>query len=605
MESVLKTKLHEVDVCVIGGGIGGMFTAISAARHGAKVALMHDRPVLGGNASSEIRMWISGAGTRVRDLQETGIMEELLLENMHRNPKRNFSVWDALLYEMVRFEENIDLMLNCACCEAKAENGHIESVKGFQLTTYTWHEVRAKIFVDSSGDSILAPLVGAEYKVGREARSEYGEEFGLDVADNHTMGMSIMLQCRQTDHPVSYTPPAWAFDFPDDDAMHNKPHNLYAINTNFYWIELGGMRNSIDDTEEIRDELLKIAFGVWDHIKNHGDHGAENWELEWVSFLPGKRESRRYVGDYVLTQQDVENCTPFPDVVAYGGWQIDNHLPGGFYMDAKGGAHLQKRRLSEPYPIPLRSLYSKNVDNLMFAGRNISASHVAFSSTRVMGTIGVIGQAVGTAAAIAAKENLLPRQAAQQKITQIQNALLEDDCFLPGLRRTPSPLAQAATLSCDYGDCSNLLNGLDRRIWGNDNGYYGKTNKAITYTFDQPTHVEGVRLVLDSDLDREYTEGNPDGLHTSAVLFFPASHNNTTFGFPACLIKRYRIEVQGEDGSWDVALEISDNHQRFVKHTLDVTAKAVRFVPLSTYHSETKTEDYGSSTAHIFNFEVF
>lgn len=274
-------------------------------------------------------------------------------------------------------------------------------------------------------------------------------------------------------------------------------------------------------------------------------------------------------------------------------------------MDAKGGAHLQKRRLSEPYPIPLRSLYSKNVDNLMFAGRNISASHVAFSSTRVMGTIGVIGQAVGTAAAIAAKENLLPRQAAQQKITQIQNALLEDDCFLPGLRRTPSPLAQAATLSCDYGDCSNLLNGLDRRIWGNDNGYYGKTNKAITYTFDQPTHVEGVRLVLDSDLDREYTEGNPDGLHTSAVLFFPASHNNTTFGFPACLIKRYRIEVQGEDGSWDVALEISDNHQRFVKHTLDVTAKAVRFVPLSTYHSETKTEDYGSSTAHIFNFEVF
>ena len=605
MGSKLNTKVHEVDVCVIGGGIGGMFTAISAARHGAKVALMHDRPVLGGNASSEIRMWISGAGTRVRDLQETGIMEELLLENMHRNPKRNFSVWDALLYEMVRFEDNIDLMLNCACCEAKAENGHIESVKGFQLTTYTWHEVHAKIFVDSSGDSILAPLVGAEFKVGREAKSEYNEEFGLEVADNHTMGMSIMLQCRQTDHPVSYTPPAWAFDFPDDEAMHNKPHDLYAINTNFYWIELGGLRNSIDDTEEIRDELLKIAFGVWDHIKNHGDHGAENWELEWVSFLPGKRESRRYVGDYVLTQQDVENCTPFADVVAYGGWQIDNHLPGGFYMDAKGGGHLQKRRLSEPYPIPLRSLYSKNIDNLMFAGRNISASHVAFSSTRVMGTIGVIGQAVGTAAAIAAKENLLPRQAAQQKITQIQDALLEDDCFLPGLRRKPSALAQIATLSCDYGDCSNLLNGLDRRIWGNDNGYYGKTNKAITYTFEKPTYVEGVRLVLDSDLDREYTEGNSDGLHTSAVLFFPASHNNTTFGFPKCLIKQYRIEVQGEDGAWQTALEVKENHQRFIKHKLCTTTKAVRFVPLSTYHSETKTTDYGSSTAHIFNFEVF
>ena len=385
MNEILKTKRHSVDVCVIGGGIGGMFTAISAARHGAKVALMHDRPVLGGNASSEIRMWISGAGTRVRDLQETGIMEELQLENMYRNPKRNWSIWDALLYEKVRFEPNIDLILNCTCNDAKTENGVIKSVKGFQLTTYIWHEVEAKIFVDSSGDSILAPLTGAEYKVGREAKSEYGEEFGLDFDDNHTMGMSILLQCRETDHLVEFTPPSWAYDFPDDDSMNNKPHNIYAINTNFYWIELGGMQNSIDDTEEIRDELLKIAFGVWDHMKNHGDHGAECWELEWVGFLPGKRESRRYVGDYVLTQHDVENCPRFEDTVAYGGWQIDNHLPGGFHMDAKGGGHLQKKRLSEPYCIPMRSLYSKNIENLMFAGRNISASHVAFSSTRVIG----------------------------------------------------------------------------------------------------------------------------------------------------------------------------------------------------------------------------
>ena len=604
-KEALKVKQHNVDVCVIGGGIGGMFTAISAARHGARVALMHDRPVLGGNASSEIRMWISGAGTRVRDLQETGIMEELQLENMYRNPKRSYVEWDALLYEMVRFEPNIDLMLNCTCTDAKTENGVIQSVKGFQLTTYTWHEVTAKIFVDSSGDSILAPLTGAEYRVGREAKAEHGEEFGLDVADNHTMGMSILLQCRETDHPVSYTPPAWAYDFPTDDDMKNKPHNIYAINTNFYWIELGGMQNSIDDTEEIRDELLKIAYGVWDHMKNHGDHGAENWELEWVSFLPGKRESRRYVGDYVLTQHDVESCPRFADTVAYGGWQIDNHLPGGFYMDAKGGAHLQKRRLSEPYSIPLRSLYSKNISNLMFAGRNISASHIAFSSTRVMGTIGTIGQAVGTAAAIAVQNGLTPREAAQTKIGEIQKALMEDDCFLPGFKREPSELTQRATLTADYGDPSNLLNGTDRRIWGNDNGYFGKTNKAITYTFEQPTDVNGVRLVFDSDLDREYTDGNPDALHTSSTLFFPSSYHNTTFGFPKCMIKHYRIEVQDEKGEWRTAIEVQDNHQRFVKHTLGVQVKAVRFVPLSTYHSERKTEDYGSSTAHLFNFEVF
>ena len=605
MSELLKTKKHSVDVCVIGGGIGGMFTAISAARHGAKVALMHDRPVLGGNASIEIRMWISGAGTRVRDLQETGIMEELQLENMYRNPKRNYSIWDALLYEMVRFEPNIDLILNCTCTDAVTDGSIVKSIKGFQLTTYLWHEVEAKIFVDSSGDSILAPLTGAEYRVGREAKSEYGEEFGLDVADNHTMGMSILLQCRETDHPVKYTPPTWAYDFPDDEAMNNKPHNIYAINTNFYWIELGGMQNSIDDTEEVRDELLKIAFGVWDHMKNHGDHGAENWELEWVGFLPGKRESRRYVGDYVLTQQDVELCPRFADTVAYGGWQIDNHLPGGFHMNAKGEGHLQKRRLSEPYSIPLRSLYSKNIENLMFAGRNISASHVAFSTTRVMGTIGVIGQAVGTAAAIATKYGLTPREACSKKIAEIQATLMDDDCFLSGFRREPSALTKAATLTADYGDASALLNGIDRRIWGNDNGYFGKTNKAITYTFDTPTAVNGVRLVFDSDLDREYTYGNPDALHTSTTLFFPKSYNNTTFGFPTCLVKSYKIEVMDNNGNWTTSIEVRDNHQRFIKHNLNVKTKGVRLIPLTTYHSETKTTDYGSSTAHIFNFELF
>lgn len=605
MSSPLTTVVHNTDVCVVGGGIGGMFTAISAARHGAKVVLMQDRPVLGGNASSEIRMWISGAGTRVRDLQETGIMEELQLENMHRNPRRNFTTWDALLYEMVRFEPNIELLLNCTCCDATMDGSRIESVRGFQLTTYKWHEVHAKIFVDSSGDSILAPLTGAEYKVGREAKSEYNEEFGLEQADNHTMGMSILIQCRETDHPISYTPPAWAYDFPDDDAMNNKPHDLHAINTNFYWVELGGMQDSIGDTEEVRDELLKIAFGVWDHMKNHGDHGAENWDLEWIGFLPGKRESRRYVGDYVLTQHDVENCTPFVDTIAYGGWQIDNHLPGGFRMDAKGGAHLQKRRLSEPYPIPFRSLYSHNIENLMFAGRNISASHVAFSSTRVMGTIGLLGQAAGTGAAIAVRHDLTPRQACQQYITEIQDTLMEDDCFLPGLRRKIAPLSKEATLTCDYGDCSDLINGLDRRIWGKDNGYFGKTNKAVTYTFSEPKHVAGFRLVVDSDLNREFVEGNPDGLNTTSVMFYPYSHNQTTFGFPKCMIKHYKIETQGEDGQWRVVYEDKENHQRFIKQPLDITARAVRFIPLSTYFSETKVEDYGSSVAHIFNFEVF
>jgi len=600
----LKTICHEADICVVGGGIGGMFSAISAARTGAKVVLMHDRPVLGGNASSEIRMWISGAGTRVRDLQETGLMEELLLENMHRNPKRNFSIWDSILYEKVRFEENIDLLLNCSCCDAEMDGETIVSVTGFQLTTYIWHTVKAKIFIDCSGDSILAPLTGAEFRVGRESKDEFGESFGVETADNHTMGMSLLIQARETDHPVSFTPPSWAYTFKTDEEMNFKPHNLYAINTNFYWVELGGMQDSIADTEEIRDELLKIAFGAWDHMKNWGDHGAENWELEWIGFLPGKRESRRYVGDYILNQNDVEQHPVFEDTVAYGGWQIDDHLPGGFRMGGYTGSHLQKRRLTEPYGIPYRCLYSRNIRNLMFAGRNISTTHLGLSTSRVIGTVGVLGQAAGTAAAIAVKNGMLPREAGQKLIREIQAQLLEDDCFLPGFRREIGELSRKAKLTCDYGDCSALHNGLDRRIWGNDNGYFGKTNQTITYTFDEPTHISQFRLVVDSDLNREYTEGNPDGLNTSHVLFFPLSHNGTTFGFPQCMLKSFRIEAKDEAGAWKTVYETDCNHQRLIREPLDVTTTAIRLVPLSTYQSEKKCMDYGSSTAHIFAFDV-
>ena len=292
--SELKKTFHTADVCVLGGGLAGTFAAIAAARHGAHVVLMQDRPVLGGNASSEIRMWVSGAGTRVRNLQETGIMEEFLLENMHLNPDRNFSVWDSIFYGKVKAEKNIELMLNCACCAAECRDGRIESVTGFQLTTYTWRTVKAKIFIDCSGDSILAELADAEYMVGREAKSQFGEAFGLPEADRKTMGMSLMIQAHETDHPCPFTAPDWAYRYNTDEEMKFKPHEcLDKINTNFYWIELGGEADSIHDTETTRDELLKIAFGVWDHMKNRGNHGAENWELDFIGFLPGKRVSGR------------------------------------------------------------------------------------------------------------------------------------------------------------------------------------------------------------------------------------------------------------------------------------------------------------------------
>lgn len=601
---LLNQKTHYADVCVIGGGLGGMMTAIAAARHGARVVLMQDRPVLGGNASSEIRMWISGAGSRVRHLQETGLVEELLLDNMHRNPTRNFSIWDALLYEKVKSEENITLLLNCACCNAEVSDSHIHSVTGFQLTTYTWHTVYADIFTDCSGDSILAELTGAEYMVGREAKETFHESLALETADRKTMGMSLMIQAHETDHPVDFVPPSWAYCFPTDESMHNKPHDcLNKINTNFYWIELGGEQDSIHDTEEIRDELLKIAFGVWDHIKNQGDHGADNWELDWIGFLPGKRESRRYVGDYVLTQNDVMGARIFDDTVAYGGWQIDNHLPGGFHMSGSNESHLQKVRLKEPYGIPYRSLYSKNIDNLMFAGRNISTSHLAFATTRVMATCGVIGQAVGTAAAFATNKKILPREVGKH-MKELQSQLLEDDCFLPTFRREMPPLTKRAVLSAEYGDASNLQNGVDRKIWGQDNGYWGICNRAIMYTFERKEHIDRFRLIADSDLDREYTDGNPDALNISTTLFRRADYNYTTFGFPKCMLKSFCIEILDDDGNWINVYDEENNHQRLICATLNVDTTAIRLIPRSTYFSETLWNTYDSAQVHLFAFDV-
>ena len=602
----LMKNSRKVDVCVVGGGLAGTFAAIAAARHGAKVVLMQDRPVLGGNASSEIRMWVSGAGSRVRNLQETGIMEEVLLENMYRNPTRNFSIWDSILYEKVKAEENIELLLNCACCFAECDGNTIKNVTGFQLTTYTWQTVEAEVFIDCSGDSILAELVDAEYMVGREAKETFGERWGLPEADKKTMGMSLMIQAHETDHKCEFIAPDWAYKFTTDEEMKFKPHDcLDRIETNFYWIELGGEVDSIHDTEEVRDELIKIAYGVWDHMKNHGDHGADNWELDFIGFLPGKRESRRYVGDYVLTQQDVESGRLFDDQVAYGGWQIDNHLPGGFRMHGTNEFHLQKNRLTEPYGIPLRSLYSKNVSNLMFAGRNISASHLAFASTRVMGTCGVLGQAVGTAAAMMIQYRMSARQLCAEKIGELQDVLMEDDCFLPGIKRKMSALCTQETLSADWGDASALLNGTERKIWGNDNGYWGMCNRAITYTFPEKKHISDFRLIVDSDLDREYTEGNPRILNISATLFRRLDYNQTSFGFPECMLKAFRIEALDDNGQWQTVYETNCNRQRMIRQKLDVDTTAIRLIPVNTYFSEKLgAATYGSAQAHIFAFEV-
>ena len=563
----MRTINHETDLCVVGGGMSGLCCAIAAARHGIRVILVQDRPVLGGNASSEIRMWIGGA--HGKDNREGGIIEEIFLENFYQNPGLKYPIWDSVLYEKAKAEENLTLLLNTSCLDATMAGGRIDSIKAWQSNAETFHTVRAAYFADCSGDSILAPLTGAHYMYGREAKSEFGERIPPDVADKKTMGMSCLFQIRETDHPVKFTPPAWAYRYETDADLPYKDHQNNA-NANFWWIELGGEWDCIHDTDRCRDELLKICYGVWDHMKNYGEHGVENWELEWIGFLPGKRESRRYVGKYIVTQNDVEAEGRFDDLVAYAGWSMDDHFPEGFYY-TKGHPTIY-HPAPQPWGLPLRCMLSENIENLVFAGRNISVTHAALSSSRVMATCAILGQALGTAVAAAVRAGC---RVEEIDIRALQETLMADDCYLPWQTRRVPDKTLAARCNAEV-----VRNGIDR---GEENLWIGGEGDAVEYQWDRDTEISEIRLVFDNDMNRKYHN-------------MPCNYPlvETRFKLPATLIRAYRIEGESESGE-RFTLEVDESHQRFVRHAVNWRVNRLRFVPLATH---------GAETYRLFDFEV-
>ena len=250
-----------------------------------------------------------------------------------------------------------------------------------------------------------------------------------------------MFRAQDLGRPVKFTPPPWAEDYPTEESLYKRTHHVRGKDFGgFWWIEVGVPFNIIDQNEDIRDEALRQLLGVWDHIKNHGEHSAENMVLDWIGvLLPGKRESRRLEGDYILTEHDVRNNSSFPDRVAYGGWFIDIHTMGGILAKGQppealtGDSNLSDELRIELYSIPMRCLYSKNIENLFMAGRNISVSHVALGTTRLMLTCAVMGQAAGTAASLCLKYGVTPRESVKKHIEELQQTLLKDDCFIPDM----------------------------------------------------------------------------------------------------------------------------------------------------------------------------
>ncbi|MGQ1788104.1 FAD-dependent oxidoreductase [Saccharicrinis sp. GN24d3] len=416
----------QADFVVIGGGLSGVCAAITAARKGTKTVLVQDRPVLGGNASSEVRLWALGAtshmGNNNRWSREGGVIDEIMVENLYRNKEGNPVIFDTVLLEKVVNEENITLLLNTSVSSVEKSDGrNIKSVFAFNSQNSIEYTINAPLFCDASGDGIVAFQAGASFRIGAESKEEFGELFAPDKSYGQLLGHSMFFYTKEVDHPVKYVAPSYALK----DITQIPRHKIIRkdmTGCNFWWFEYGGRLDTIHETEEIKWELSKVIFGVWDYIKNSGEFkGVENLTLEWVGNVPGKRESRRFEGLYMMKQQDVLGQQSFDDAIAYGGWALDLHPADGVYSELSGCTQWHSKGV---YDIPYRSFVSKDIDNLFLAGRIISSSHVAFGSTRVMVTCGFGAQAVGMAAAVCKEDNLLPAQILEKEnLKKLQNEL--------------------------------------------------------------------------------------------------------------------------------------------------------------------------------------
>ncbi len=431
-----KTDSIAADLVIVGGGLAGVCAAVTAARTGLKVILVQDRPVLGGNSSSEVRLWILGAtshmGNNNRWAREGGVIDEILVENTYKNPEGNPLIFDLVLLDKVTNEPNITLLLNTAVYGLdKKDDRTISQVNAFCSQNSTEYQIKAPLFCDASGDGILGFLSGASFRMGAENKDEFGEKFAPSKEYGELLGHSLYFYSKDTGKPVKFHLPTFAMgditEIPKFRSFNTKDYGC-----KLWWLEYGGRLDTVHDTEKIKWELWKVVYGAWNYIKNSGKFpDAENLTLEWVGMIPGKRESRRFMGDYLMKQQDIVEQRTHEDAVAYGGWSIDLHPADGVFSEKPGCNQWHSKGI---YQIPYRSLYSKDITNLFLAGRIISATHVAFGSTRVMATGAYAAQAVGMAAKICIDKKITPVDVYNKGyIPALQQQLLRSGQYIPGV----------------------------------------------------------------------------------------------------------------------------------------------------------------------------
>ena len=584
----LSEQTIECDILVAGGGLAGVCCALAASRLGARVILCQDRAVLGGNASSEVRMHIVGAtglsgGVELEtELREGGIVEELRLDLAVQNPQRSPAMMDLLLYDKCRREPNLTLHLNTTVVSATVVDGLIREVLAERQSTEEVFVIRARTFVDCTGDGRLGVDAGAPFVRGRESKAQYGESLAQDEEDAKTLGTSIMFQARKHNRPMPFTAPPWARRFKTED-FKLRPYGQsgfdLGLEYGYWWIEWGGCLDTIRDNEHIRDELLAITLGVWDYVKNHSEVDASHLALEWIGFLPGKRESRRFVGQHVLTENELTESHPFPDAIAYGGWPIDMHPPEG--VDAPQLPPCEQHHLPFIYSIPLRACVSIGPPNLMFAGRNISATHVAMASTRVMATCAVVGQGVGTAAALGLQKDVMPAHIAADSdlVRLIQQQLLKDDCHLIDTQNEDEgdlvrSASEISVSSAQAGAGPELVRSGQTRVvtrvpphrvrpgmhrWMSDPAC--GLPAWLEVRWNVPIALRQIILIFDTGLHRLLTLSQADG-YTQKMLWGQPQPET---------VKDYTLNVETVDGWQDVG-HIQNNYQRRRVHCLEHNA---------------------------------
>ncbi|WP_420818498.1 FAD-dependent oxidoreductase [Pantoea endophytica] len=423
----------QAELLIVGGGLAGVCAALAAARDGLDVVLIQDRPVLGGNASSEVRLWANGAtshmGNNNRWAREGGIMGEIMEENLWRNKEGNPVLFDMVLLDIVQAQPGLTLLLNTVVTDIEKSGRRLLSVQAFNAINQTRYRVSATQFIDASGDGVLGYLAGAAHRVGAESVEEFGEKMAPGENFGHKLGHSIYFYTKRTAQPVRFVAPSFALK--EITAIPRYKRLSSELNgCDLWWLEWGGRLDTVHESETIKWELWKIVWGVWDYIKNSGEFpDADNLTIEWVGLIPGKRESRRFLGETMLCQQDIIEQRDHYDAVAYGGWSIDLHPADGVYSEHDGCRQFHSKGT---YTIPFRALYSQSLDNLLLTGRLISATHVAFGSARVMCTCGVLGEVVGRAAALCQQQQITPAELAQpERVGQLQQHLLRQGAFIP------------------------------------------------------------------------------------------------------------------------------------------------------------------------------